>query len=145
MTLVFGSRCAELDHIYKEETYEAQKRGALSQIYTAFSRQPGCPKTYVQDILRTQLACHVYDVLCQENGHMYICGDVTMATDVLQTVQLILVSQGDMSIIEAGDYIGELRDQNRYHEDIFGITLRTQEVTSRVRCQSMSLQEKRET
>ncbi|XP_069815380.1 nitric oxide synthase 3 isoform X2 [Dendropsophus ebraccatus] len=145
MTLVFGSRCAELDHIYKEETYDAQKRGALSQIYTAFSRQPDCPKTYVQDILRTQLACHVYEVLRQMNGHMYICGDVTMATDVLQTVQLILVSQGDMSIIEAGDYIGELRDQNRYHEDIFGITLRTQEVTSRVRCQSMSLQEKRET
>ncbi|XP_066441474.1 nitric oxide synthase 3 isoform X1 [Eleutherodactylus coqui] len=145
MTLVFGCRCAELDHIYKEETFDAQKRGALSQIYTAFSRQPDCPKTYVQDILRTQLACYVYEVLRQKNGNMYICGDVTMATDVLQTVQLILVSQGDMSIVEAGDYIGELRDQNRYHEDIFGITLRTQEVTSRVRCQSMSLQEKRET
>ncbi|KAM4687612.1 nitric oxide synthase 3 isoform 2-T2 [Discoglossus pictus] len=145
MTLVFGSRCAELDHIYKEETQEAQKKGALTKIYTAFSRQPGTPKTYVQDILRTQLACDVYDVLCQQGGHMYICGDVTMATDVLQTVQLILVSQGDLSVIEAGDFIGELRDQNRYHEDIFGITLRTQEVTSRVRCQSMSLQEKRET
>ncbi|XP_075683937.1 nitric oxide synthase 3 isoform X2 [Rhinoderma darwinii] len=145
MTLVFGSRCAELDHIYKEETSDAQKRGALAQIYTAFSRQPDCPKTYVQDVLRTQLACHVYDVLRHNNGHMYICGDVTMATDVLQTVQLILVSQGDLSIVEAGEYIGELRDQNRYHEDIFGITLRTQEVTSRVRCQSMSLQEKRET
>ncbi|XP_073533292.1 nitric oxide synthase 3 isoform X1 [Phyllobates terribilis] len=145
MTLVFGSRCPELDHIYKDETYDAQKRGALSQIYTAFSRQPDCPKTYVQHILRMQLACHVYEVLRHSNGHMYICGDVTMATDVLQTVQLILVSQGDMSIVEAGDYIGELRDQNRYHEDIFGITLRTQEVTSRVRCQSMSLQEKRET
>ncbi|XP_075436568.1 nitric oxide synthase 3 isoform X2 [Ascaphus truei] len=145
VTLVFGSRWAELDHIYKEETQDAQRRGALSHIYTAFSREVGMPKTYVQDILRTQLACHVYDVLCHSGGHMYICGDVTMATDVLQTVQLILVSQGDMSVIEAGDFIGELRDQNRYHEDIFGITLRTQEVTSRVRVQSMSLQEKRET
>ncbi|XP_044150136.1 nitric oxide synthase, endothelial-like isoform X1 [Bufo gargarizans] len=142
MTLLFGCRCAELDHIHKEETIDAQKRGALSQIYTAFSRQPDHPKTYVQDILRTQLASDVYEVLRHKNGHMYICGDVTMATDVLQTVQLILVSQGDMSIVEAGDYIGELRDQNRYHEDIFGITLRTQEVTSRVRVQSMSLQEK---
>ncbi|XP_053569238.1 nitric oxide synthase, endothelial isoform X2 [Bombina bombina] len=145
MTLVFGSRCPELDHIYKQETQEAQKKGALTKIYTAFSRQPDMPKTYVQDILRTQLACHVYDVLYHRRGHMYICGDVTMAHDVLQTVQLILVSQGDMSIVEAGDYIGELRDQNRYHEDIFGITLRTQEVTSRVRCQSLSLQEKRDT
>uniref|UniRef100_A0A8C5W8L8 Nitric oxide synthase n=1 Tax=Leptobrachium leishanense TaxID=445787 RepID=A0A8C5W8L8_9ANUR len=145
MTLVFGSRCAELDHIYKEETLEAQRRGALTEIYTAFSRQPGTPKTYVQDILKTQLACEVCDVLCKDQGHMYICGDVTMATEVLQTVQLILISQGVMNVVEAADFIGELRDQNRYHEDIFGITLRTQEVTSRVRCQSMSLQEKRET
>ncbi|XP_030051446.1 nitric oxide synthase, endothelial [Microcaecilia unicolor] len=75
---------------------------------------------------------------------MYTCGDVTMATDVLQTVQLILMAEGDMSVTEAGDYIGQLRDQNRYHEDIFGITLRTQEVTSRIRSQSFSLQEKRE-
>lgn len=145
MTLVFGSRCAELDHIYKEETYDARQRGAFTEIYTAFSRQPDCPKTYVQDILRTQLAYQVHDVLRNKNGHMYICGDVTMATDVLQTVQFILMSQGDMSIIEAGDYIGQLRDQNRYHEDIFGITLRTHEVTTRVRCHSMSIQEKRET
>ncbi|KAM4705244.1 nitric oxide synthase 3 [Rhinophrynus dorsalis] len=114
MTLVFGSRCPELDHIYKEETLEAKRKGALSQIYTAFSRQPGVPKTYVQDILRTQLACEVYDVLCNSGGHMYICGDVTMATDVLQTVQLILVSQGDMSVVEAGDFIGELRLVGRY-------------------------------
>nr|DBA25386.1 TPA: hypothetical protein GDO54_012920 [Pyxicephalus adspersus] len=145
MILVFGSRCAELDHIYKEETQEAQRRGALTHIYTAFSRQPDCPKTYVQDILRTHLANQVHDVLRHRNGHMFICGDVTMATDVLQTVQLILVSQGDLSVLQAGDFIGELRDQNRYHEDIFGITLRTHEVTTRVRCQSMSLQEKRET
>lgn len=31
-----------------------------------------------------------------------------------------------------------LQDQNRYHEDIFGLTFRTQEVASRIRSQSMS-------
>lgn len=34
------------------------------------------------------------------------------------------------------------QDQQRYHEDIFGLTLRTQEVTSRIRTQSFSLQER---
>ena len=130
---------------------------------------------------------------------MFVCGDVTMATSVLQTVQRILATEGDMELEEAGDVIGVLRvprggtlaglggalegrgplggslpgsapvgqspgrggahsgadlplrfqsvsfspqDQQRYHEDIFGLTLRTQEVTSRIRTQSFSLQER---
>ncbi|XP_069066864.1 nitric oxide synthase 3 isoform X1 [Pleurodeles waltl] len=143
MVLLFGCRCAEFDHLYKEETLEAMCRGALTEVITVYSREPGIPKTYVQNVLQAELAEKVYTLLCHENGHMYICGDVTMATDVLQTVQQILMSEGGMTVTEAGDYIGQLRDQNRYHEDIFGITLRTHEVTAKVRCQSFSLQEKR--
>lgn len=96
----------------------------------------------MQDILRTELAAEVHRVLCLERGHMFVCGDVTMATNVLQTVQRILATEGDMELDEAGDVIGLLRDQQRYHEDIFGLTLRTQEVTSRIRTQSFSLQER---
>lgn len=44
MVLVFGCRAAALDHIYQEEMEEAQEQGALSQVLTAFSRQPGTPK-----------------------------------------------------------------------------------------------------
>ncbi|XP_069502059.1 nitric oxide synthase 3 isoform X1 [Ambystoma mexicanum] len=143
MVLVFGCRCAEFDHLYKEETQEAMQRGALTEVFTVYSREPGMPKTYVQDVLRTRLPAEVYALLCHQDGHMFICGDVTMATDVLQTVQQILMSEGDMTVTEAGDYIDQLRDQNRYHEDIFGITLRTQEITTKIRCQSFSLQEKR--
>uniref|UniRef100_A0A8D0L3Z9 Nitric oxide synthase 3 n=1 Tax=Sphenodon punctatus TaxID=8508 RepID=A0A8D0L3Z9_SPHPU len=140
MTLVFGCRCPHLDHIYRKETLEAQQRGVLSRVLTAFSRDPDMPKTYVQDLLRTQLARDVYRVLCQRSGHMYICGDVTMATGVLQTVQQILAKEGSMTLAEAGDRISQLRDQNCYHEDIFGLTFRTQEVASRIRTQSFSLQ-----
>ncbi|KAI1242486.1 hypothetical protein IHE44_0000013 [Lamprotornis superbus] len=99
--------------------------------------------TYVQDVLRAQLAAEVHQVLCQHGGHMYVCGDVTMATEVLQTVQHILAQEGDMTLGQAGDVISELRDKNRYHEDIFGLTFRTQEVALRIRSQSFSLQERR--
>ncbi|XP_042129140.1 nitric oxide synthase 3 isoform X2 [Peromyscus maniculatus bairdii] len=142
MTLVFGCRCSQLDHLYRDEVLDAQKRGVFGHILTAFSRDPGSPKTYVQDLLRTELAAEVHRVLCLEQGHMFVCGDVTMATSVLQTVQRILATEGDMELDEAGDVIGVLRDQQRYHEDIFGLTLRTQEVTSRIRTQSFSLQER---
>ncbi|XP_033620353.1 nitric oxide synthase, endothelial isoform X2 [Fukomys damarensis] len=142
MTLVFGCRCSQLDHLYRDEVQDAQQRGVFDRVLTAFSREPNSPKTYVQDILRTELAAEVYRVLCLERGHMFVCGDVTMATNVLQTVQRILATEGDMELEEAGDVIGVLRDQQRYHEDIFGLTLRTQEVTSRIRTQSFSLQER---
>nr|XP_056713755.1 nitric oxide synthase, endothelial [Euleptes europaea] len=139
MTLVFGCRCSHHDQIYKEEIQEAQRKGALSQVLTAFSRDPDHPKTYVQDLLGTQLAGAVWEVLCLRGGHMYICGDVTMATGVLQTVQHILAKEGNMTLTEAGDALSELRDQNRYHEDIFGLTFRAQEVASRIRSQSFSV------
>ncbi|XP_027696785.1 nitric oxide synthase, endothelial isoform X2 [Vombatus ursinus] len=142
MTLVFGCRCSQLDHLYREEVQDAQYRGVFGRVLTAFSREPDSPKTYVQDILRTELASEVHRVLCLEGGHMFVCGDVTMATSVLQTVQRILATEGGMELSEAGDVIGVLRDQQRYHEDIFGLTLRTQEVTNRIRTQSFSLQER---
>lgn len=73
------------------------------------STVPVCPQTYVQDVLRAQLAAEVHQVLCQRGGHMYVCGDVTMATEVLQTVQHILAQEGDMTLGQAGDVISELR------------------------------------
>uniref|UniRef100_A0A8C2T7I9 Nitric oxide synthase n=1 Tax=Coturnix japonica TaxID=93934 RepID=A0A8C2T7I9_COTJA len=142
MVLVFGCRSSMLDHIYQREMEEAREQGALSHVLTAFSREPGTPKTYVQDVLRTQLAEEVHRVLCECGGHMYVCGDVTMATEVLQTVQHILVQQGGMTMGQAGDFISELRDKNRYHEDIFGLTFRTQEVAFRIRSQSFSMLER---
>lgn len=36
------------------------------------------------------------------------------------------------------------QDKNRYHEDIFGLTFRTQEVAFRIRSQSFSAQERRQ-
>lgn len=63
----------------------------------------------VQDLLRTELAAEIHRVLCLEQGHMFVCGDVTMATSVLQTVQRILATEGDMELDEAGDVIGVLR------------------------------------
>ncbi|NWI08316.1 NOS3 protein, partial [Crypturellus soui] len=44
MVLVFGCRAPALDHIYRHEMEEAQERGALSCVLTAFSREPGAPR-----------------------------------------------------------------------------------------------------
>ncbi|KAL7977920.1 hypothetical protein Chor_010872 [Crotalus horridus] len=120
----------------------APGRGSTSQrggsVGTSPTGSSVASQTYVQDLLRLHLADHVFEVLSQREGHVYVCGDVTMATGVLQTIQHILAQEGRMSLVEAGDAISELRDQNRYHEDIFGLTFRTQEVASRIRSLSFS-------
>lgn len=67
---------------------------------------------YVQDALREQLAETVYHCLREEGGHIYVCGDVTMAGDVLKTVQHIIKQQGNMSLEDAGFFISRLRVRN---------------------------------
>ncbi|XP_016362919.1 nitric oxide synthase 1 [Sinocyclocheilus anshuiensis] len=136
--LVFGCRQSQIDHIYKEETIQAKNKEVFKELYTAYSREPGRPKKYVQDVLREQLSETVYKYLREGGGHIYVCGDVTMAGDVLKTVQQIFKLHGNMSLEDAGFYISKLRDENRYHEDIFGVTLRTYEVTNRLRSESIA-------
>ncbi|XP_016046155.1 nitric oxide synthase 1 [Erinaceus europaeus] len=138
MVLVFGCRQSKIDHIYREETLQAKNKGVFRELYTAYSREPDKPKKYVQDILQEQLAEPVYRALKEQGGHIYVCGDVTMAADVLKAIQRIMTQQGKLSAEDAGVFISRLRDDNRYHEDIFGVTLRTYEVTNRLRSESIA-------
>ncbi|XP_047417906.1 nitric oxide synthase, brain isoform X2 [Sciurus carolinensis] len=138
MVLVFGCRQSKIDHIYREETLQAKNKGVFRELYTAYSREPDKPKKYVQDVLQEQLAEPVYRALKEQGGHIYVCGDVTMAADVLKAVQRIMAQQGKLSEEDAGVFISRLRDDNRYHEDIFGVTLRTYEVTNRLRSESIA-------
>ncbi|XP_038059438.1 nitric oxide synthase, brain-like isoform X2 [Patiria miniata] len=132
MTLVFGCRQSNLDDLYKSETSEGVKEGALKEVLTALSREKGKPKTYVQHILKNR-GKEVFKSIQEKNGHFYVCGDVSMAADVCNTLESIASEHGKMSIEEAKNYVIAMRDQNRYHEDIFGVTLRTEEVQNKVR------------
>nr|XP_055056042.1 nitric oxide synthase 2a, inducible [Misgurnus anguillicaudatus] len=119
MTLVFGCRNSATDHLYNVETLKLRIDGILN-ISTAYSRQPGKPKMYVQDILREQLSEKVIEDLHKNAGHLYVCGGMNMARDVASTLQEILSSKTGMSITEAGEYLEKLKVEKRYHEDLFG-------------------------
>ncbi|XP_006874299.1 PREDICTED: LOW QUALITY PROTEIN: nitric oxide synthase, inducible [Chrysochloris asiatica] len=121
MTLVFGCRHPNKDHLYREEMLEMAGKGVLHEVYTAYSRLPDQPKVYVQDILRQLLADEVLRVLHKEQGHLYICGDVRMARDVAHTLKHILGAKLSLSEEQVEDYFFQLKSQKRYHEDIFGV------------------------
>ncbi|CAB1349121.1 unnamed protein product [Coregonus sp. 'balchen'] len=111
---------SETDHLYKEETLEMRRLGVLKSVTSTYSRQPGHPKVYVQDVLRERMAGEVLSVLHQKEGHLYVCGGVNMAQGVTLAVQDILSSQLGITLTQAGEYLAQLKIHKRYHEDIFG-------------------------
>ncbi|XP_017880719.1 nitric oxide synthase, salivary gland [Ceratina calcarata] len=129
--LFFGCRQKTLD-LYRQEKEEMMKSGVLDKVFLALSREPGLKKTYVQDLIQAE-ASKIYDMLVYEGGHFYVCGDCTMAEDVYQTLKHIIQTHGEMTDKQVEAYMLSLRDETRYHEDIFGITLRTAEVHNRSR------------
>ncbi|KAJ0180349.1 hypothetical protein K1T71_003753 [Dendrolimus kikuchii] len=128
MWLFFGCRCKGMD-LYKEEKETALADGVLSNVLCALSREPCIDKKHVQALLEDEGAA-VTRMLLDEEGHFYVCGDCKMAEEVQQKLRSIIKKHAKMSDDEVDEFILSLMDENRYHEDIFGITLRTAKVQS---------------
>ncbi|XP_048121138.1 nitric oxide synthase 2b, inducible [Alosa alosa] len=120
MTLVFGCRSADTDHLYREEVQEMKRKGVFRTVMTAYSREPSQDKTYVQDILRDSLAEEVAQVLHQQAGHIYVCGSISMSRDVAHTIEGILAHRLGISALQASQQLAQIKSEKRYHEDIFG-------------------------
>lgn len=131
MWLFFGCRTKDMD-LYKEEKQKMKEAKVLDRVFLALSREPNVPKTYVQN-LALEEAAEIYKFLVLEKGHFYVCGDCTMAEHVYQTLKTIIQKYGGLNDNQVQTFMLSLRDENRYHEDIFGITLRTAEVHNRSR------------
>ncbi|XP_026468232.1 nitric oxide synthase, salivary gland-like [Ctenocephalides felis] len=129
--LFFGCRQRALD-LYREEKNLMLEEKIIDREFLALSRQPGLKKTYVQDLVLS-VADDMRRILVHEHGHLYVCGDVTMAECVHQAVRTALTKQDSIPKETIDRFLLDMRDENRYHEDIFGITLRTAEVHNRSR------------
>ncbi|KAM5182111.1 nitric oxide synthase, inducible [Mantella aurantiaca] len=121
-SMILLSGCQQMaDEIYKEEKEYMKNKGILKDVFTAYSRQPGQSKAYVQDILRKHLVDDVIRIIFREKGHIYICGNIEMATDVAKTFKWIIATKKGLNEEEAENYFLQLKNQMRYHEDIFGV------------------------
>jgi hypothetical protein len=138
-TLYFGCRRSGLDNIYEKEIKPLVKDGIISKFYLALSREPDIPKIYVQDMLKSN-AVEVYRQIVEQDGHIYVCGDVSMASQVNTTVKEIIQRIGNQTIKEARNFVLKLREMNCYHEDIYGVTLQTAEVTGKMQMESLRSQ-----
>lgn len=53
-------------------------------------------QTYVQHLMKIDSKM-VYKMIVEEKGHFYVCGDITMAEQVLQTLKSIIQEEGKMT------------------------------------------------
>lgn len=89
----------------------------LTRLDTAFSRDQE-RKVYVQDRMMEQ--SRLFWQWLQEGASVYVCGDASrMAKDVHNTMQKIVEHEGGMSHEMAEEYVSYLKDQHRYHRDVY--------------------------
>lgn len=115
--LFFGNPHFTRDFLYQVELQDYLKRGVLSKLDVAFSRDQA-QKVYVQDKLKAKGA-EVWSWL-QQGAHLYICGDGNrMAKDVHQALLNIAAEHGGLSADAAADYFEQLRESKRYQKDVY--------------------------
>lgn len=117
--LFFGERNFRSDFLYQVEWQDLLKRGVLSRLDLAFSRDgAGTTKTYVQDRLRRQ-GRQVYAWL-EEGAWLYVCGDAAqMAPDVHAALVDIVAEHGGLDREGAEGYLATLKRDRRYRLDVY--------------------------
>jgi sulfite reductase (NADPH) flavoprotein alpha-component len=115
--LFFGDRNAATDFIYREELEAMQASGLLTRLDLAFSRDQA-EKIYVQD--RMCAAGAELFAWLQQGGYFFVCGDAyRMAKDVDRALHEIIAEHGHLSILQAADYVNQLKKDKRYVRDVY--------------------------
>jgi sulfite reductase (NADPH) flavoprotein alpha-component len=115
--LFFGERNFRSDFLYQVEWQALLKRGVLSRLDLAFSRD-ATPKTYVQDRLRRR-GRDVYAWL-EEGAWLFVCGDAAqMAPDVHAALAEVVAEHGGLDRDGADAYLAELKRDRRYRLDVY--------------------------
>ena len=115
--LFFGERSATTGFLYRDELEAMLADGHLARLDTAFSRDQE-NKIYVQDRM-VQNSRLFWDWL-QEGANVYVCGDGSqMGKDVHATLQKIVEKEGGMPNPDAEEYVTGLKEQHRYHRDLY--------------------------
>ncbi|OQE23148.1 hypothetical protein PENSTE_c009G06203 [Penicillium steckii] len=119
MIFFFGCRNPDEDFIYKEELEEMQKTlGDKLRLVTAFSRQEGTPRKYVQDRV-SELGEDVVKLI-DEGGSFYVCGRAGMAREVEKAVGSTMMAVKGWSEDEVNNWSKAVKKKNKWQEDVWG-------------------------
>jgi NADPH-ferrihemoprotein reductase len=91
--LYFGCRYSDHDYLYQIELETFKSTGILTNLHTAFSREHGKKKIYVQNIMQDKQECkrRLADMILRKDASVYVCGDGNaMGKDVQEAIVNIL-------------------------------------------------------
>jgi sulfite reductase (NADPH) flavoprotein alpha-component len=115
--LFFGDQHFNTDFLYQTEWQDYLKRGVLTRMDVAFSRDTD-RKVYVQHRMKEK-AADLYAWL-QDGAWFYVCGDANrMAKDVHAALIEIYAEQGGLDHEAAEAKVKELQKEKRYQRDVY--------------------------
>jgi sulfite reductase (NADPH) flavoprotein alpha-component len=115
--LFFGHQRSDCDFFYADEFNAMKTSGLLTRLSLAWSRD-GKTKFYVQDRMR-EVGRELWTWLA-EGANVYVCGDAKrMAKDVERALVDIVAQYGARSTEEAVNFVGELKKQGRFQQDVY--------------------------
>ena len=115
--LFFGCRDPLQDLLYEEELRGFEMVG-VTRLICAFSRQPGKPKTYVQQAI----AEHSEEVwgFLQQEAVVFVCGEASrMAPEVRQAFIDLFSKRTSAAAADAQAWLAGLVASHRHLEDIW--------------------------
>ena len=116
--LFYGCRNAKGDMLYADELKAFEESG-ITELQMAFSREPGQPRTFVQQVIERE-GDHVWDLI-EAGAVIYVCGNAnTMAPGVRAALMDIYRAKTNGSDPSAEHWLDGLRKDDRYLEDIWG-------------------------
>lgn len=115
--LLFGNPHRRTDFLYQLEWQQLRKRGVLTRLDVAFSRDQE-HKVYVQHRIRERGA-ELWSWLAG-GAHLYVCGDADrMAPDVSAALVEVAVEHGGKSRADAETWLKALMAEGRYARDVY--------------------------
>ncbi|MBD1847867.1 nitric oxide synthase oxygenase [Cyanobacteria bacterium FACHB-63] len=137
--LYFGCR-NKSDFLYGDQLTAWKDQGVLSDLQVAFSRLTE-KKVYVQGLMQEN-AQALWTLLSHPNCHYYVCGDAKMADDVFEVFMAIVKTQGNLSHIETVEFFDKMKQEKRFHADVWGVQLNFKQAIQQVQKDNYSKAEK---
>ncbi len=115
--LLFGCRDPLQDFLYKDELRAFEAAGIM-RLLPAFSREPGKPRTYVQQVIETE--CEAVWRLLRQDAAVYVCGEASgMAPAVRQAFANVFREHTGATAVDAQAWLAGLVKRHRYLEDVW--------------------------
>ena len=112
--MFFGNPHEGTDFLYKQELLAFKKKGILTKLSTAWSRDQE-NKIYVQDVM-DQEGNEIWNWL-NKGAYFYVCGDAKyMAKDVDNCLHKIIDKHGK---VNSESYIKAMKKEKRYQRDVY--------------------------